>query len=118
MNQAVSNLGVALMKSLAHVPLRLLRAMGWVLGAALLVAVRSRRRVVMANLAVCFPELSHDQRRDLAWQTFIHFAQAWLDRSWLWHAPADVVRQETPNHSLPWSFLRRTLWAWMRHGRP
>jgi KDO2-lipid IV(A) lauroyltransferase len=37
--------------------------------------------------------LSHAQRRDLAWQTFIHFAQAWLDRSWLWHAPADVVRQ-------------------------
>lgn len=93
MNQAVSNLGVALMKSLAHVPLGLLRALGWVLGAALFVAVRSRRRVVMANLALCFPELGHHQRRDLAWQTFIHFAQAWLDRSWLWHAPADVVRQ-------------------------
>lgn len=93
MNQAVSTLGVALMKSLAHVPLRLLRALGWVLGAVLFVAVRSRRRVVMANLAVCFPELSHAQRRDLAWQTFINFAQAWLDRSWLWHAPADVVRQ-------------------------
>lgn len=93
MNQAVSNLGVALMKSLAHVPLGLLRALGWVLGAALFVAVRSRRRVVMANLALCFPELSHHQRRDLAWQTFIHFGQAWLDRSWLWHAPADVVRQ-------------------------
>lgn len=93
MNQAVSTLGVALMKSLAHVPLRLLRALGWVLGAVLFVAVRSRRRVVMANLAVCFPELSHAQRRDLAWLTFINFAQAWLDRSWLWHAPADVVRQ-------------------------
>ena len=93
MNQAVSTLGVALMKSLAHVPLRLLRALGWVLGAALFVAVRSRRRVVMANLQVCFPELSHAQRRDLAWQTFIHFAQAWLDRSWLWHAPAELVRQ-------------------------
>ena len=93
MNQAVSNLGVALMKSLSHMPLGLLRALGWVLGAALFVAVRSRRRVVMANLALCFPELGHHQRRDLAWQTFIHFAQAWLDRSWLWHAPADVVRQ-------------------------
>ena len=93
MNQAVSNLGVALMKSLAHVPLRLLRALGWVLGAVLFGLVRSRRRVVMANLQVCFPDLSPDQRRDLAWQTFIHFAQAWLDRSWLWHAPADVVRQ-------------------------
>ncbi len=93
MNQAVSTLGVALMKSLAHVPLRLLRALGWVLGAVLFVAVRSRRRVVMANLAVCFPDLSPAQRRDLAWLTFIHFAQAWLDRSWLWHAPAEVVRQ-------------------------
>jgi KDO2-lipid IV(A) lauroyltransferase len=93
MNQAVSNLGVALMKSLAHVPLRLLRALGWVLGAVLFGLVRSRRRVVMANLQVCFPDLSASQRRDLAWQTFIHFAQAWLDRSWLWHAPADVVRQ-------------------------
>jgi KDO2-lipid IV(A) lauroyltransferase len=93
MNQAVSTLGVALMKSLAHVPLRLLRALGWVLGAVLFVAVRSRRRVVMANLAVCFPDLSPAQRRGLAWRTFIHFAQAWLDRSWLWHAPAEVVRQ-------------------------
>ena len=93
MNQAVSNLGVARMKSLAHVPLRLLRALGWVLGAALFVVVSSRRRVVMANLAVCFPELSPAQRRGLAWWTFIHFAQAWLDRSWLWHAPAEVVRQ-------------------------
>jgi KDO2-lipid IV(A) lauroyltransferase len=81
------------MKSLAHVPLRLLRALGWVLGAVLFVAVRSRRRVVMANLAVCFPDLSPAQRRGLAWRTFIHFAQAWLDRSWLWHAPAEVVRQ-------------------------
>jgi KDO2-lipid IV(A) lauroyltransferase len=93
MNQAVSNLGVARMKSLAHVPLRLLRALGWVLGAALFVVVSSRRRVVMANLAVCFPEMSPAQRRGLAWWTFIHFAQAWLDRSWLWHAPAEVVRQ-------------------------
>ena len=93
MNQAVSTLGVALMKSLAHVPLRLLRALGWVLGAVLFVAVRSRRRVVMANLAVCFPDLSPAQRRGLAWRTFIHFAQAWLDRSWLWHAPAEVVSQ-------------------------
>jgi KDO2-lipid IV(A) lauroyltransferase len=28
----------------------------------------------------------------LARQTFIHFAQAWLDRGWLWHGPDDLVR--------------------------
>ena len=25
--------------------------------------------------------------------TFIHFAQAWLDRGWLWHGPEHVLRQ-------------------------
>ncbi len=40
---------------------------------------------------LCFPESSVDERRALTRQTFIYFAQAWLDRSWLWHAPAEVV---------------------------
>jgi len=29
----------------------------------------------------------------LTFQTFVHFAQAWLDRGWLWHGAPDVVRQ-------------------------
>ena len=52
-----------------------------------------RRRVVRANLGLCFPQWSDAQRRALVPKVFIHFAQAWLDRGWLWHGSADVTRQ-------------------------
>jgi lauroyl/myristoyl acyltransferase len=43
--------------------------------------------------SLCFPHWSEAQRRALVPKVFIHFAQAWLDRSWLWHGSADVTRQ-------------------------
>jgi KDO2-lipid IV(A) lauroyltransferase len=46
---------------------------------------------VATNLRVCFPHLAEDERAQLARQTFVCFAQAWLDRSWLWHrSPACI----------------------------
>jgi KDO2-lipid IV(A) lauroyltransferase len=54
--------------------------------------VRSRRHVVLTNLRVCFPELSVAERDALARQSFVHFAQAWLDRSWLWHRSAACIQ--------------------------
>jgi KDO2-lipid IV(A) lauroyltransferase len=67
--------------------------LGWLLGWALYALVLPRRRVVFINLRLCFPKLSQQELRALARQTFIHFAQAWLDRGWLWHGPDDLVRQ-------------------------
>ena len=75
------------MQVMAFLPLSVLRALGLGLGWLLYALVVPRRRVVHTNLALCFPERSADQRRKLARQTFVYFAQAWLDRSWLWHAP-------------------------------
>jgi KDO2-lipid IV(A) lauroyltransferase len=69
------------------------RALGWVLGWVLYAVVVPRRRVVRANLDLCFPHCSQAQRRALVPQVFIHFAQAWLDRSWLWHGSAAVTRR-------------------------
>lgn len=74
-------------------PLPLLRGAGVVLGWALYLLVRTRRRVVHANLAICFPAWTVSQRRRQAIRTFVAFAQAWLDRGWLWHAPPAVLRQ-------------------------
>jgi KDO2-lipid IV(A) lauroyltransferase len=81
------------MRVLAALPLPLVRAMGKVLGWFLYLAVASRRRVVQTNLQLCFPELSDAARTALTRQTFVYFAQAWLDRSWIWHAPAHVVER-------------------------
>ena len=89
----LTHTGIALMRLLAWFPLRWTRALGWAVGRVLFVAVKSRRRVVLANLALCFPERSDAERRVLARQTFVYFCQAWLDRAWLWHAPAAWVRR-------------------------
>lgn len=79
------------LRLLARLPLPLLRALGAVLGAALFVAARARRRVVLRNLALCFAGVPAWRRWGWAWQTFVHVGQALVDRVWLWHAPAAVV---------------------------
>ena len=89
----MSRLGVAFMRLLAPLPLPWVRALGWLLGWILYAVVGGRRHVVRVNLALCFPHWSADKQRAMVPQVFIHFAQAWLDRSWLWHGRADRVRQ-------------------------
>ena len=88
-----SRLGVLFMRALAPLPLSWLRALGWLFGWVLYALIGSRRRVVRANLAQCFPQWSARQRAALVPRVFIRFAQAWFDRAWLWHARPAVVRR-------------------------
>jgi Kdo2-lipid IVA lauroyltransferase/acyltransferase len=87
-----SKIGLFVLRSLGYLPLSWLRALGAALGALLWVAIPSRRRVVQTNLRMCFAHLSKAERDALARQTFVHFAQAWLDRSWLWHRSAACIQ--------------------------
>jgi KDO2-lipid IV(A) lauroyltransferase len=87
-----SKLGLFVLRGLGYLPLSWLRALGSGLGALLLVAIPSRRRIVQTNLRVCFPHLTDAERDALTRQTFVYFAQAWLDRSWLWHRSAACVQ--------------------------
>ena len=89
---ALSRLGVVFMRLLAGLPLAWIRALGWLLGRLLYVVIVPRRRVVKVNLALCFPHLAQAQRDALALRVFIRVAQAWLDRSWLWHGRPDKLR--------------------------
>ena len=79
------------MKFIAVLPLPVTRALGVLLGVVLHVLVVPRRRVVQANFALCFPKWSAAERRQHTRRMFVHFAQAWLDRAWLWHAPEKWV---------------------------
>lgn len=87
-----STLGLILLRGLGYLPLSWLRALGAGLGCVLWWAIPSRRHVVRTNLQVCFPRLSAVERDVLGRQTFVYFAQAWLDRSWLWHRPAACIQ--------------------------
>ncbi|MDI9329797.1 MAG: lipid A biosynthesis acyltransferase [Alphaproteobacteria bacterium] len=81
------------MRGLGALPLPVLRALGAGLGLLLYTMVPARRRVVLTNLRLCFPHWDPTQRNQVARQVFVHFAQAWLDRGWLWNAPPGVLRQ-------------------------
>jgi KDO2-lipid IV(A) lauroyltransferase len=86
-------LGILLLRALAPLPLSWLRALGAALGLALFALARSRRRVALTNLRLCFPDWDEPRRRALARRNFIIFSQALLDRAWLWHAPPEVARR-------------------------
>lgn len=81
-----------LMRRLAHLPLAWVRALGWLLGWLLYGVVASRRHVVQVNLQLCFPRMTPVQVHALSRRVFVRFAQAWLDRGWLWHGTPDLVR--------------------------
>ena len=85
-------LGLWVLRGLGYLPLSGLRALGAGLGVLLWLVIPSRRRVVATNLRVCFPQLSAVEQEALTRQTFVTFAQAWLDRSWLWHRSAACIQ--------------------------
>jgi len=88
----ISRAGILFMRLLARLPLPLVRALGRVLGIVLYWVVLPRRHVVQANLRTCFPQWSGAERRRVTREVFIHVAQAWLDRGWLWHGDPEVTR--------------------------
>ena len=82
---------LTLLRWSAVLPLAWVRAAGVLLGWVLYLLIGSRRRVVLTNLRLCFPQWTETQVRDGAHRTFVFFAQAWLDRGWLWHADSATL---------------------------
>ena len=93
LGRLMSHLGVGVMHVMGRLPLSWVRALGWLLGWVLYGLAVPRRRVVQTNLRLCFADKSEPQIKALTIQVFIYFAQAWLDRGWLWLGSPDVVRQ-------------------------
>lgn len=85
--------GILFMRVIAPLPLSWLRGLGSFLGRVLYWLAAPRRKVVLTNLALCFPRKSVAEREQLARQSFVFFAQSFLDRSWLWHGEPEVLRQ-------------------------
>ena len=84
---------LALMRLLAWLPLPCVRALGWLFGTVLHAVAGRRRRIARTNWALCFPEVPEAQRHTAVRRHFVRFAQAWLDRSWLWHGSPETVRR-------------------------
>lgn len=89
----MARLLIVFMRFLAWWPLPLLRGLGAVLGMLLYALARERRHVANVNLALCFPQWSEAQRRQVLRQHFVRVMQSLLDRAWLWHAPLRVLQK-------------------------
>ena len=87
-----THIGLWLLQGLAFLPLTWVRALGALLGYALYLCVPSRRHITLTNLRLCFPEWTPEKRIAVARESFVVFAQAWLDRSWLWHCSEAVLQ--------------------------
>jgi len=84
---------VALLWLLHWLPLSLLSRLGQGLGLLLYLLVGARRRVVLKNLALCFPEWSEDRRRRVARQHFGCLGRSLLERGLLWWAPRERLER-------------------------
>lgn len=90
----LTRFALGLIRLLGYLPLSWVRGLGVVLGFVLYLGVASRRRVVQTNLTLCFPKWSSEEVRYCARKVFVHFAQAWLDRGWLWYgSPAKTLKR-------------------------
>lgn len=85
------NAMLGLMTASAHLPLIASRGLGWLMGQVLHTLAGKRRRVAQTNWRQCFPDQPEPEVRRAVRRHFVLFAQAWLDRGWLWQAPREVV---------------------------
>ncbi len=84
---------LALLWGLQWLPLPVLAALGRGLGALLHVLGRARRRVALANVALCLPELDEAARRALVREHFAWLGRSLLERGLLWYAPEARLRR-------------------------
>lgn len=89
----MSRIAIALFWLLHWLPLGLLAPVGEGFGRLLYVLVPKRRKVVLTNLRLCFPELSEAERVALAKRNFALTGRSMLERGLAWWASAERLRQ-------------------------
>ncbi len=86
---------LALLWLLHWMPLPLLAALGRGLGALLYATARSRRRVALRNLELCFPEKAAAERESIAREHFGWLGRSLLERGVLSYASRSRLRRLT-----------------------
>ena len=87
----MTRLGLAVIWLLHWLPLSVLAMLGRSAGLLLYTLARERRRVVLTNFKLCFPELAEDERLRLARNHFAVFARSLLEHGILWWGSRERV---------------------------
>lgn len=84
---------ISLLWLLHWLPLRWLAALGWRLGGLLHRVAKSRRRVALRNVELCFPDKPLAEREALVREHFGWLGRSLLERGLLWFAPAKRLQR-------------------------
>ncbi len=84
MTQVLARLTIAAINTTASWSVSARGRLGNVLGTCLWWLIGPRRRVTLANLRACFPQMSEPERRQLGRRLFANIARSVLDHSVLW----------------------------------
>ena len=85
-------------KLLALIPMRVIAAVSGPLSTVGWWLAKSRRRVALTNLRLCFPQLSEAERKTIARAHFRAYLQAALEHGFLWNASGDKIRNYVTLH--------------------
>jgi len=88
-----TQMALGLLWLLHWLPLPLLARLGRGLGALLWRLVPSRRKVVLRNLELCFPDWSPERRETLARESFKIYARTFLEHGLLWWGSEKRLRK-------------------------
>ena len=110
----MTRLGLGLIWLLHWLPLALLAPLGRAAGLLLYALAGERRRVVLTNLRLCFPDLLEQQRVQLARNHFAVFTRSLLEHGILWWGSRErvlrMVRVEGLEH---WLAVRERPVIWL-----
>ena len=110
----MTRLGLGLIWLLHWLPLALLAPLGRAAGLLLYALAGERRRVVLTNLRLCFPDLREPQRVQLARNHFAVFTRSLLEHGILWWGSRErvlrMVRIEGVEH---WRAVRDRPVIWL-----
>ena len=85
-------------KLLSLLPMRIIAAISGPLSTIGWWLAKSRRRVALINLRLCFPHLSELERETIAREHFRAYMQAALEHGFLWNASGERVRKYVTLH--------------------
>ena len=85
-------------KLLALMPMRVIAAASGPLSRLAWRLAKSRRRVALTNLRLCFPHMSEAERESISRAHFRAYLQAALEHGFLWNASGEKIRSYVTLH--------------------
>jgi len=91
LSRVLSQSGIALLRCLAVLPYCVIACLGDALGYLAFLIPNSRKRIVLTNLKLCFPEWSDSRRHSIAQRAFRHAVRSYIERSVQWFGSAEKL---------------------------